>query len=246
MARPSHPAEYDSFAAVYDRHWGGGFARRVLPVLDTLVLGSLPPPARLLDLCCGTGQLAGMLTARGYRVTGLDISPRMLAFARRNAPAARFVLGDARTFHQPRAHHAVLCVFDSLNHVPSLAELGAVFRRVHAVLLDGGVFVFDLNDAAGYEARWRGSFSLVEDDTVCVVRSQWRPQERRGDVQVTLFERRRGWRRSDFTLTQHCYDEAEVASALEGAGFATLRIQDAARDLGLAGDVGRTFFVARR
>src|SRR5439155_5709987 len=107
---------------------GGDFGRRVLPALDALLLGALPPGARLPDLCCGTGQLAGMLVARGYRVSGLDISPRMLAFALRNAPGAEFVVGDARTFRQPRV--------------------------LHAALLDGGAFVFDLNAAAGYEARW--------------------------------------------------------------------------------------------
>ena len=127
MARRRQLAEYDRFAAAYDRHWGGDFGRRVLPALDALLLGALPPGARLLDLCCGTGQLAGMLAARGYRVSGRDISPRMLAFARRNALGAEFVVGDARTFRQPRVHHAVL--------------------------LDGGAFVFDLNAAAGYEAR---------------------------------------------------------------------------------------------
>jgi len=187
-----------------------------------------------------------MLAARGYRVTGLDISPRMLAFARRNAPGAEFAVADARTFRQPRVHHTVLCLYDSLNHIPTLAELGAVFRRVRATLQAGGAFVFDLNTAAGYEARWRGSFGIVEDDQVCVARNRWRPQERIGEVQVTLFVRRDGWRRSDFTLTQHCHDEAEVVAALRAAGFPTVQVHDASRDLGLANEVGRAFFVARR
>src|SRR5438477_11888349 len=108
MARRRQLAEYDRLAAAYDRHWGGDFSRRVLPALPAPLLGALPPGARLLDLCCGTGQLAGMLAARGYRVSGLDISPRMLAFARQNAPGAEFVVGDARTFRQPRVHHAAL------------------------------------------------------------------------------------------------------------------------------------------
>jgi ubiquinone/menaquinone biosynthesis C-methylase UbiE len=49
---------YDRFAWVYDRYWAGDFATRVLPVLERLLLASLPAGARILDLCCGTGQLA--------------------------------------------------------------------------------------------------------------------------------------------------------------------------------------------
>ena len=50
------------------------------------------PPLRTLDVACGTGFLTRQL--RGY-VVGLDQSPRMLAVAREQAPAAELVRGDA-------------------------------------------------------------------------------------------------------------------------------------------------------
>ena len=37
----------------------------------------------VLDLCCGTGLLAGELIARGYRVAGVDAADAMLALARK-------------------------------------------------------------------------------------------------------------------------------------------------------------------
>src|SRR2546430_12839390 len=55
------------------------------------VIGALPP-ARTLDVACGTGFLTRHL--RGD-VVGLDQSERMLAAAREQVPAARFVQGDA-------------------------------------------------------------------------------------------------------------------------------------------------------
>ena len=54
-------ADYDPFAWVYNRQWGPEFSRRVLPVIEELVLSKLPGEARILDLACGTGQLAQML-----------------------------------------------------------------------------------------------------------------------------------------------------------------------------------------
>ena len=52
---------YDPIAAVYNRHWGY-FADRIYPVLHHLVLRDLPPGCDVLDLCCGTGQLAAVFS----------------------------------------------------------------------------------------------------------------------------------------------------------------------------------------
>src|SRR5512138_3347307 len=90
-------AGYDAFAWLYDREWGAN-SLTFLPALDRLVLDALPVGSRILDLACGTGQLAAVLAERGFRVTGLDSSPQMLAFARSHAPSVDFVLADARSF----------------------------------------------------------------------------------------------------------------------------------------------------
>ena len=53
---------YDDFADVYNRYWGR-FSVEILPILEQLALKDCPPGAAILDLCCGTGQLASELTA---------------------------------------------------------------------------------------------------------------------------------------------------------------------------------------
>jgi len=52
------------------------------------------PGDRVLDACCGTGDLAVAAARRGGRVTGLDFSPRMLERARRKQAAVTWVEGD--------------------------------------------------------------------------------------------------------------------------------------------------------
>ena len=92
---------YDRRASEYDDWWlGTGLhAERVRPGWDEEVdvlaelIASLPP-ARTLDVACGTGFLTRHL--RG-EVVGLDQSERMLALARGRAPGATFVQGDALT-----------------------------------------------------------------------------------------------------------------------------------------------------
>jgi SAM-dependent methyltransferase len=239
-------ADYDRFAWIYNRHWGDDFVQRTFPVLEKLFLRRLPAGARILDLCCGTGQLARLLGEHGYTVVGLDGSEEMLRFARVNAPHADFTLGDARHFTLPTPCHGVISTYDSLNHILSLEELTSVFRCVNAALRADSWFMFDLNMEEGYQARWRGSFGIVEDDHVCVVRSRYRPEERRGEIDVTMFFPEAGWRRSDLTLTQRCYAEAEVRAGLAAAGLIDIQTHDAQRDLELPGSVGRTFFVCHK
>ncbi len=99
VREPTAPAYYDRRAPEYDDWYLGVglFADRERPGFDdelarvSEVLAGLPP-ARTLDVACGTGFLTRHL--RG-EVTGLDASERMLAIASSRVAGATFVEGDA-------------------------------------------------------------------------------------------------------------------------------------------------------
>lgn len=232
---------YDEFAWLYNAEWGTtslGF----LPALDRLVLDSLPTGSRILDLACGTGQLAALLVERGFRVTGLDNSSKMLEFARSNAPLATFVLADARTFVLSDRFDAVLSVYDSLNHIVSTEDLRRVFSRVRAALDSGGRFVFDLNTEAAYPSTWEGSF--IGGDHVAVARSRYDSETRIARFEAVLFRPSdRLWKRTDVTLLQRCHAETDVRAALQAVGFVDVESVPAPA-LG-ARQPGRLFYAAR-
>lgn len=241
---------YIRFAWYYNKYWASGpnsFVVRALPILDRLLLASLPHEARVVDLCCGNGQLAAELTRRGIQVTGIDASKELLRYARENAPNATFILADARAFTLPSVHHAVLSTFDSLNHILKREELQQVFTNVYAALMPSGRFLFDLNMDAGYRARWRGSFGLVDAAHVCVVQSAYTPSEGLAQMSFTMFDQFDGaWERSDVTDFQRAYSEAEIRATLQEAGFGNTIARDMETDLGMAGSPGRMFFLAEK
>lgn len=240
-------SDYDGLAWVYNRHWGPQYAQQVLPVLEKLLLDRLPAQSEILDLCCGTGNVARALSERGFSVTGVDGSRQMIRLARENAPAARFIVADARRFRLAAARDAAICMFDSLNHIVNTTELAAVFRRVYRALKPGGAFVFDLNMEEGYRARWRGSRKIIESDCVCLVDFAYREQERVAESRLIVFWFDKKWRRCDLTLAQKCYCEAEVRAELQGAGFEDIGVYEGQRDLLMSGKgAGRAFFVCRR
>jgi hypothetical protein len=80
----------------------------------------------------------------------------MLAVAARTAPAARLVEGDMTAFSLGAKFDVVICVFDTLNHLPRLADWRQMFDRAHEHLADGGLFVFDVNTTQRLRRLWQG------------------------------------------------------------------------------------------
>lgn len=132
---------YDVYARIYNERNGQSLCEMALKPLEQLLLPYLSPGAHILDLCCGTGQLAQQLNLKGYKVTGIDISEGMLDYAHKNAPDVEFIQDDARFFELPAIFDGVISTSDSLNHVMSLEELTRVFQNVYAALQENSLFV---------------------------------------------------------------------------------------------------------
>ena len=79
--------EYDCFAYFYNKYWTINAPLYLEKALDILLLEKLEENAHILDVCCGTGNVAGLLHERGYNITGLDGSSLMLDYAKENAKA---------------------------------------------------------------------------------------------------------------------------------------------------------------
>lgn len=102
----------------------------------------------VLELACGTAQIAVEIAMRGIATVGLDLSAAMLQAAHARADAAgaeiRFVAGDMRGFELDQRFNLVLVARNSLLHCLATSDLLAVFREVRRHLAPGGVFAFDV------------------------------------------------------------------------------------------------------
>jgi SAM-dependent methyltransferase len=242
-------AHYDDFAWFYNRYWNEEFHSLAFPILERIWLGALAPGARILDVCCGTGYLAGLLQARGYRVTGIDASASMIQYARESAPAAEFRVCDVTEFNLPAGFDAAVSTFDSLNHILTLEQLQAAFRNTARALKRGAPFAFDMLLEEAYQTHWGEAFALVrEDHLLTITGAGYDFRSRRACCRITMFRLLDGaWRRSDVEIEERCYTPEEIDQALRQEGFSGIVRWDA-RDLGMAGDLGtgRSFYVATR
>lgn len=242
-------AAYDDFAWFYHHYWNEEFHDAAFPILERIWLPRVPPHARILDLCCGTGYLAGLLAERGYTVTGVDLSEAMIAYARRSVPSVDFHVADVSCFQAPARCDAAVSTFDSLNHILTPAKLESAFRHAAAALRRGAPFAFDMLLEDAYQTHWGEGFALVRDDHVLTITGAgYHFRTRIATCTITMFRLLDGaWRRSDVRIEERCYTPGEIEHALSRAGFGELACYDAG-DLGMAGQLGqgRTFFVATK
>ncbi len=235
---------YDDFAWLYAEHWTD-FSQQVWPVLEEWVLPSLTPGAAIIDLCCGTGNTAAHLSDRGYAVWGIDSSAAMLEYARRAAPQASFRCQDARQLTVAHEVPAVLCLFDSLNHMMCMEDLRQVFARVYLALKPGGLFFFDMNTLEKYATRWEGRTSILQDDHVAAIVTNFDMRARIATFSAAIFQQQEGqWVRRDVTLTQRAYRLNEITQALAQEHFEPVRVLEGASTAHTQHFWGRQFFLA--
>jgi SAM-dependent methyltransferase len=95
---------------------GQAYVDRVLGYVD-LVLEGLQSGARVLDLGCGAGNpIAKYIVEKGFRLTGVDQSEKMLEIARRVVPQAEFIHGDMTSVPLADGFGAAIA-WDSIFHV---------------------------------------------------------------------------------------------------------------------------------
>ena len=137
MTSPPDPrqaivAHYDERAASYDESaMHRGLTEAVADLVD------LTGVETTLDVATGTGLMLRSLLRRhdGLRLVGVDLSPGMLAVARRELPDAALVLGDAGAVPLPDGSVDLVTCITALHLFP---DPGAVFEECRRVLRPGG------------------------------------------------------------------------------------------------------------
>ena len=143
-----HVEAYSRLAGVYDEIVADPCHGQWASFLDELWSADPQGVRTVLDLCCGTGLLAGELIARGYRVVGVDASEAMLALAReRLGPEVVLSRMTLPELTVDAGFDAVVCTLDGFNYLTP-GDLRLTMNAVAGCLRPAGWLVFDLHTDA--------------------------------------------------------------------------------------------------
>jgi len=161
LAVPGHrPAEYwearaqrfavagNGLAAVCS-YGMPGFYNRLIHICQRRALEpwlKVAPGMRVLDVGCGIGRWSRLLASRGARVTGVDLSPTMIAEAERRTAASglasrcRFLVQDSAALEIGGSFDLIVCV-TMLQHILDVGEMRSALHRMALHLAPGGRLV---------------------------------------------------------------------------------------------------------
>lgn len=165
--------DFDRFAPYYDLEFAG--FRDDLEIYRGYAERAGSP---LLELACGTGRLVVPLAAAGYRITGVDIAPAMLAQAQQSVAAAglggsvRLLEDDIRSLETlaGQSFRLIFCAINSFLHLLDQPSQLAALRAAHRCLDPGGWLLLDIfnphpDTLAHYDGRLVHEESFIEPTT---------------------------------------------------------------------------------
>ena len=218
-------SSYEALAVDYDGLMEDAAYRKRADRLERMFRKSDIPVRRVLDLACGTGTIACMLSGRGYQVTATDASEEMLTQAMQKAAALEV---PPLFLHQtmPRLRiiepvDAAVSTLDSLNYLTRTADLRETFRRVFRWLRPGGQFLFDVNTPCKFRRMHGQLYTDETPESFCVWRTFFSEKQRICTYQVDLFSLREDgrWDREFEEHRERAWSREELQQYLEEAGF---------------------------
>ena len=144
---------YEDNAAAWDEARGAELKERVW--IDQF-LAHVPDGGRLLDLGCGSGRpVAAYLIERGFRVTGIDSSPSLIALCRKRFPDHEWLVGDMRALDLGCRFDGILAWY-SFFHL-HFDDQRAMFPRFAAHAQPGAPLIFTSGPEHGEAiGEWQG------------------------------------------------------------------------------------------
>ncbi len=220
----------------YAEFFGKDYVRLARPYLtpartEAEVIGvvrrlGLSAGSRILDLCCGPGRHSIPLAALGYHVTGLDLSPVLLAHARslsrEVAAGVSWVQGDMRRLPFlgvfDGSFDSVISLFTSFGYLESEAEDREVLREIRRTLVPGGSFLLDVPNREALVRHFVPSEIERHEQGLLVLQEQELDlRTSRLAIHITALEP--DGRRKEYEQSIRVYTLTELAEMLATAGL---------------------------
>ncbi|MBM7604770.1 SAM-dependent methyltransferase [Metabacillus crassostreae] len=245
---------YQGFAYIYDQLMKDApydqWAELILEVFSKYH----PDTKNVLDIGCGTGEIAVRLAKKQFNVTGVDLSEDMLTVAQAKAEKNKvnmlFLQQDMRelTGFIERSDAITICC-DSLNYLRTISDVQSTFEAVYNQLNDNGLFIFDVHSLYKIHNVFADATFADQDDDISFIWSSYLGEEEHSIEHDLSFFVKQGefYERYDELHYQRTFDIEQYKQLLQSASFEIVKI---CSDFQLHEDptptTERIFFIARK
>jgi 2-polyprenyl-3-methyl-5-hydroxy-6-metoxy-1,4-benzoquinol methylase len=194
-------------------------------------IDDLPLPAGrgvAVDLGAGLGLHSLALAKRGFDVVAFDNCEMLLSELRARGGTAPIVIhnADLLEFRRflPDPVQVIVCMGDTLTHLPALSAVDSLLAAVAAALPRGGVFAATFRDYATVELKGEQRFILVRADDTRILTCFLEYQDHQVVVHDLLHEKEQGrWRQAISSYPKLRLAPSWVMVKLSALGFSAKR-----------------------
>jgi SAM-dependent methyltransferase len=231
---------FDASAQFYDTIYGvfKDYNTEVMKIAN--LLRAIDPNYKtVLDVGCGTGEHARLLTQAGFSVDGIDINADFVRIARRKNPTGLFVEADMSEFELSSRYDVVMCLFSSIGYLRTLDRVAGALRRFRDHLRPGGAVIVEPWFEPGVLDQGRVDQTTGEANGVRVTRNS--RMELQGDLSRIHFD----YEITDATGTRAAHEVHELGLFTNGELMRTFRASGFDVTYDPAGLINRGLYVAR-
>jgi len=192
--------------------------------LVNLILANvdLEQNADVIDLACGTGRHSILFAERGFNVTAVDLSEKLLSVARLNAESLglqiNFVTADLRNFCITSKFELAVNLFTSFGYFESDVENFSLFNDAFDLLKDDGYFVIDY-----FNANYIRKNLIPHSEDIINGKKIIQDRKILGDRVIKDIVVAKNGTRRNYRESVRMYSDSELKAGLEKSGLRIIK-----------------------
>jgi len=115
---------------------------------------------KFLDIACGTGRHARILSSKGYEVTGIDGSKVLISYAKKKDKLTNYLISDMREFDIKDKFDCIYSIWDAYVYLSRTNDMNKFINKCYMHLKNDGLLILD---ARNFECEKREASDHLEE-----------------------------------------------------------------------------------
>lgn len=214
----------DFFKSSIENNFAGWYNEKAIRKHVDLILrtSELSPPASILDIGCGHGKHSELLASKGFQVTGIDISKKLIDFLTEHYhthPNLDFNCCSISNIEYKNIFDLVIILGCSLSLVPE-SELRLALKNIHRSLKTDGKILIEIDNRLEFMRKEAGSRNWnIYDNRWLVISEHYYDDELKLEKTRDIGLDLESGIANEFLVTKRLYDPSEFQGILNESRY---------------------------